>query len=166
MAVAALVVIFASSANGRGHEFESKKCRGGMMVKNEHEIGINCPTERAFEFVTDLEAWNQWHGSGKAERTTPGSVDVGTVWKVTGQVQGQPITVTIEVTSYEPNRRFGIKTTSGPIQAQQVFTFEPTDGGTRLATVLELADPRMDQPAREQWEKDLLTLKELLEAPE
>jgi hypothetical protein len=98
------------------------------------------------------------------EKTTPGPVDVGTIWKVTGRVQGQPIATTIEVTEYEPNSQFGFKTTSGPIQAQQTFAFEPVAGGTRLATVIELADPELARPARQQWESDLLILKELLEA--
>lgn len=135
------------------------------MVRNEHEVVIDCPTERVFRFVTDLGTWPQWHGSGQeVEKTTPGPVDVGTIWKVTGQVQGQRVAVTIEVTDYESNRRFGFKTTSGPIQAQQTFTFEPVAGGTRLATGIELADPEHARPARQQWESDLLTLKELLEA--
>jgi hypothetical protein len=42
--------------------------------------------------------------------------------------------------------------------------FEPAAGGTRLVTVLELADPQLAELARQQWDKDLLRLKELLEA--
>jgi uncharacterized protein YndB with AHSA1/START domain len=133
------------------------------MVENEHEVVIDCSVERVFRFVSDLETWPQWHGSGQVEKTTPGPVGVGTTWAATGQVQGQPMVVTIEVTRYEPNSRFGFKLTSGPIQAQQAFTFQPVAGGTRLTTVLELADPRMAQPARQQWDNDLLILKRLLE---
>jgi uncharacterized protein YndB with AHSA1/START domain len=137
------------------------------MVKNEHEIVINCPAERVFRFVADLATWPQWHGSGhQMEKSTAGPVGVGTTWKATGEVQGQPLVLTIEVTSYEPNSRFGFKTTSGPIQAQQAFAFEPVDGGTRLAMVLELADPQMAAPARQQWDNDLLILKKLLETQE
>jgi uncharacterized protein YndB with AHSA1/START domain len=134
------------------------------MVRNEHEIVIDRPPERVFRFVTDLGAWSQWHGSGEALRTTPDPVGVGTEWQLSGQVQGQAIAVTVEVISYEPSSRFGFKTTSGPIQAQQVFTFEPAPGGTRLATILELVDPDLAAAAREQWDKDLLILKALLEA--
>lgn len=132
------------------------------MVKNEHEIVINCPTERVFRSVTDLATWNQWHGSGEVEKTTPGPLGVGTVWKATGQVQGQAITVTIEVTTYEPDSQFGFNF-SGAIQGQQSFVFEPVASGTRLVMVLELADPQMAAPARQQWDKDLLILKQLLE---
>jgi uncharacterized protein YndB with AHSA1/START domain len=135
------------------------------MVKNEHEVVINCPTEGVFSFITDLANLPQWHpGPEEVEKTTPGPVRVGTIWKLSGPFQGRPIAMTIEVTKYEPNRGFGTKTTSGPIQAQQVFAFEPVAGGTRLAIVIELADPELARAARQQWESDLLTLKELLEA--
>jgi uncharacterized protein YndB with AHSA1/START domain len=136
-----------------------------MMIKNEHEVIINCPTERVFRFVADLATWPRWHGSGhQVEQTTPGPVGLGTVWKGTGQVQGQVITVTVEATTYESNSRFGLNTTSGPIQAQQSFSFEPVEGGTRLTTVLELDNVELAAAARQQWDKDLLILKELLEA--
>jgi hypothetical protein len=71
--------------------------------------------------------------------------------------------MTIEVTEYEPSSRFGIKTTSGPIEAQQAFVCEPVAGGTRLAMVLELANPELAAPARQQWDNDLPILKKLLE---
>jgi uncharacterized protein YndB with AHSA1/START domain len=133
------------------------------MIRNEHEVVINCPTERVFRFVTDLSAWNQWHGQGEVEKITPDPVGVGTVWKATGQVQGQTITVTIEVIRYEPDSQFGF-IFSGPIQGQQTFVFEPVAGGTRLTTVLMLANPELAAPARQQWDNDLLVLKEILEA--
>jgi uncharacterized protein YndB with AHSA1/START domain len=136
------------------------------MAKNEHTIVIGCPPEQAFRFVTDFDTWQQWHGSdqNEAEKITPGPVGVGTVWKVSGSVQGQLITVTIEITCFEPYSQYVFKTMSGPIDARQTFAFERVEGGTRLTTVLELADPRLAQPARQQWDKDLLTLKRLLEA--
>ncbi len=133
------------------------------MTKNEHEIVINCPIERAFQFVTDLETWPQWHG-GEVEKLTPGPVGVGTVWKATAQGQGRPMVVTVDVTSYELNRQFGITHTSGTIQVPQIFFFRPLAGGTRLVMVLSLADPEMAPPAQQQWDNDLTSLKQLLEA--
>ncbi len=136
-----------------------------MMVKNEYEVVINRPAEQVFRFVTNLDTWRQWHPSAQeVEQTTPGPIDVGTIWKVSGQVQGRPIGITIEVTKYETNRRFGFTTTSGPIQARQEFTFASVADRTRLTTVIELADPELARAARRQWESDLLTLKGLLEA--
>jgi hypothetical protein len=91
-------------------------------------------------------------------------VDVGTVWKMSGPVQGQVIAATIKVTRYEPNSQYGFKTTSGPIDARQMFAFEQVEGGTILTTIIELAEPELAKAARQQWDNDLLTLKKLLEA--
>jgi uncharacterized protein YndB with AHSA1/START domain len=141
-----------------------KRGGGRTVVKNEHEVVIDCPAERVFRFVADLGTWPQWHGSGhEMEKTTPSPVGVGTTWKATGDVQGRRIAATIEVTEHEPNRRFGIETTAGPIEAQQTFVCEPVAGGTRLAVALELADPELAAPARQQWDNDLARLKQLLE---
>jgi uncharacterized protein YndB with AHSA1/START domain len=138
------------------------------MIQNEHTVVIGCPPERAFRFVTDFKTWRQWHGSdqGEAEKVTSGPVGVGTVWKMSGSVQGQLITVTIEIIRYEPHSEYAFKTTSGPIQARQRFTFEQVEEGTKVTTVLELTDPQLAQPARQQWDNDLLTLKRLLEDQE
>jgi uncharacterized protein YndB with AHSA1/START domain len=133
-----------------------------MMVVNEHEITILCPPARVFRRVTDLSTWPQWHGSGTIEQTTPGAIGVGTVWTGISQVQGRTITVTLEVTTFEPDRSFGFDF-SGPISGHQSFTFEPVADGTRLVTVLELANPEIAEPARRQWDKDLPILKQLLE---
>jgi uncharacterized protein YndB with AHSA1/START domain len=134
------------------------------MVKNEHEVVINRPPEQVFGFISDLDNWRQWRpGMQDVEKLTPGPIAAGTVWRLTGDVQGQSIVVTVEVTEYESNRQFGFKTTSGPNQAQDTFTLTPVAGSTKLNFALELADPALARPAREQWEKDMLILKELLE---
>jgi uncharacterized protein YndB with AHSA1/START domain len=153
-----------------GQDTRSQYCKtarylkgGDAMTKNEHEVVINRPTERVFQSVSDFATWTQWHGSGEVAKTTPGPVGVGTVWKATGEVQGQVITATVEVITHEPDSKFAVKV-AGPIEAQQSFVFEPVAGGTRLVMVLELADPELAEPARQQWDKDLPKLKELLEA--
>jgi uncharacterized protein YndB with AHSA1/START domain len=135
------------------------------MVKNEHTVVIGCPPEQAFRFVTDFNTWSRWHGSNEniVEKLTPGPVDVGTVWKLSGQVQGELVSGTIEITGHDPYHKYEFKTTSGPIEAWQAFVFEGVEEGTKLTTVLELADPQLAEPARQQWDKDLLTLKQLLE---
>jgi hypothetical protein len=134
-----------------------------MMVTNEHEIVINCSPEQIFPFVADFNKWGQWHaGADEVEKTSPGPVGVGTTWRVSGEVQGQRLTITLETTSYEENRQFGFKTTSGPIEAEDIFTLEPVDGGTRLKLVMKLP-AEIAGAARQQWEISLNKLKALVE---
>jgi hypothetical protein len=106
----------------------------------------------------------KWHfPADEIEKTSPGPVGVGTTWRISGPVQGQHISITIEVTGYELNRHFAFKTTSGPIEAEDSFTLEPVEGGTRLKLVMKLPS-ELAQPARKQWEISLGKLRALLEA--
>lgn len=98
-------------------------------MKNEHEVVIASSPERVFRFVTDFDTWRQWHGDDEAEKITPGPVDVGTVCQLSGSIQGEVVIATVEVTQWEPNRRYAFATTSGPIQARQEFRFENADEG-------------------------------------
>lgn len=133
------------------------------MVRNEHEIVIAASPDRIFGLISDLEEWRRWRpAEGELERTTPGPVGVGTVWKVSARVMGEPMTATVAVTDYQPGVRFGLRT-SGSIEADEWFTLVPVAGGTRLSMVLELADPQLAEPARQQWDSDLRRLQELLE---
>jgi uncharacterized protein YndB with AHSA1/START domain len=133
------------------------------MVTNEHELMINRPPEQIFPLIADLNHWGRWHaGAGEVEKTSPGPVGVGTTWRVSGEVQGQRLTITLEVTGYEVNRHFTFKTTSGPIEAEDRFTLEPVNGGTRLKLRMRLPAEIAD-PARQQWEISLNKLKALLE---
>jgi hypothetical protein len=85
---------------------------------------------------------------------------------------GKRMETTLEVTEYEPGRRFSIKTVSGPIPFDVAHTLEPSNGGTSVHVVLEgepggffkLAEPLVVRNAQRQIEHDLSTLKEILEA--
>jgi uncharacterized protein YndB with AHSA1/START domain len=133
------------------------------MVRNEHEILLGVSADEVFAAVSDLEGWSRWRPSeGQLDRTTPGPIGAGTTWQAGGRVMDEQIAVTIEVTAYEPPARFGLRV-SGSIQAEQTFTVEPGADGTRLVMVLELADPHLAEPARQQWDSDLRALTALLE---
>ncbi len=134
------------------------------MISNEHEIILDVPPHEVFAWVADLDGWHRWRPSeGRLEQVTPGPVGVGTTWEAAGRVLDEDIAVTIEVTAYDPDVRFGLKV-AGSIEAEQTFAIEPGPDGTRLTVTLELADPQLAEPARAQWDSDLRTLKRLLEA--
>jgi uncharacterized protein YndB with AHSA1/START domain len=135
-----------------------------VVVTNRHEIVIGAPVDKVFAWVSDLDKWREWRASaGQFARTTSGPVGVGTTWQASGRVMDEPMTVTVEVTAHEPNAQFALKV-SGSLQAEQAFTFEPLPDGTKLAMALKLADRRLAEPAREQWDGDLLSLKDRLES--
>ena len=42
------------------------------MLKNEHEVAIDCPTERVFDLVADYATWPRWHVSDEVKKTNKG----------------------------------------------------------------------------------------------
>jgi hypothetical protein len=65
-----------------------------------------------------------------------------------------------------------IKITSGPISANGGYSFESSDGGTKVSVAIDfevggffkVAEPIVARTARRQYETNLSTLKDLLEA--
>ncbi len=97
---------------------------------------------------------------------------VGATYTDTGRLLGLREEATLVVTGYEPNRKFGVKTTSGPIRGEGAYTFEPVEGGTKVTLVGEaelggffkLAKPIVARTLKRQGEGNLAGLKDLLEA--
>ena len=77
-----------------------------------------------------------------------------------------------EVAEYEPNSRYAIKSTSGPVSNEDEFTFKPVAGGTKVVRLTEgkiggffrLAEPLVVRMLERQFETNFANLKDLLEA--
>ena len=143
------------------------------MIKNENSVEINKPIEEVFEYVTNIDNLPLWAGPvTEAKQTSEGQVGVGTTQTQVAQLLGRRIESSLEVTEYEPNKKFTTKSTSGPIPIEIHYTFEPVAEGTRLETVgildaggfFKLAEPLVARTLKRQTEGDFKTLKELLEA--
>ncbi len=97
---------------------------------------------------------------------------VGTRTIHVGKFLGWRPQTTVEITEYEPNRKVGFKTVSGPLSAKGEFIFEFVEGGTRVTLVaemepsgfLKLIGPIVARAAQRHLETELAKLKELLEA--
>jgi hypothetical protein len=79
---------------------------------------------------------------------------------------------TLEVTAYEPGRKFDLHVLEGPIPFDVRHTLDATNGGTRINFTLEgepggffkLAEPIVARTSKRQVQSDFETLKEILEA--
>ena len=102
----------------------------------------------------------------------PGPVAVGTTGREVRQFLGRRMESTYEITEYEPNRKLGFKTTSGPIPMEGGYTLESAGGGTKLDFRIQgdadgffkLAEPLLVRMVKRQVESDFGNLKDLLEA--
>ena len=103
------------------------------MIGIEHSLDIERPVDEVFAFVTNVEnapRWQAW--AEEAKMTSEGPLGVGTKYIYACRILGRRIESTGEFTAYEPNRRYGWKVTSGPIQAEADYVFESLNGGTRV----------------------------------
>ena len=99
-------------------------------------------------------------------------MQVGTKVTEVRKFLGRRMDSTLEVTQYEPDRKFSIRVLSGPVPFDVEHTLEADDGGTRVKWVgtgepggfFKLAEPLVARQVQRQFRGDFETLKDLLEA--
>jgi carbon monoxide dehydrogenase subunit G len=144
------------------------------VARAEHTVIVERPPDEVFEFLTDLSNVTEWQSGAVEVRESDGALGVGTTYVEVLQFLGKQIEATIEVTEFEPGRRFSVKARSGPIPFEVRHTLEPADRGsaTRLHVELEgepggllkLAEPLVMRNAKRQIEGDFAALKEMVES--
>ena len=85
---------------------------------------------------------------------------------------GQKLETTVEFVVYEPNRKYVIKSITGPLPFEQSTFFESTAESTKLTTKIELypsgdmaqAEPMLAESLKQEMETDFDGLKKLLES--
>jgi uncharacterized protein YndB with AHSA1/START domain len=142
------------------------------MLKIETSIVINRPVGDVFAVLSNVENNPKWSAVFlDAKKTSEGPIGVGTTWRVVGRAFGQGIEAEVEVTEYEPNRKWAQKQ-SGPISAKIWQTYEPVEEGTRVNVAFEaepggffkLAEPLVKTMMKRGIATDLATVKDLMEA--
>lgn len=143
------------------------------MIKVNNSVVIDRPLEEVFAYVTDIENMPVWSSElDKAWKTSEGPVGKGTTFSSEAKLLGRRIENTIEVTEYEPNSKFFLKPTSGPVSGEVEFRFESVDGGTKFSVSLDadaggffkLGEPIVNRMLQRQYETNGATLKDLLES--
>lgn len=143
------------------------------MTKLEHSVIINRPAEEVFDYMTDFEKLSEWMSElVEAKQNSEGAVSVGSTISAVATPLGRRAESTLEVTEYEPNKKFTIKSTSGPVASKDEFTFETVTDGTEVTRVTEaemggffrMAEPLVVRMLNRQFETNFANLKDLLEA--
>ena len=95
-------------------------------------VTISRPLEEVFAVLTDPEKTPKWSASAVEERwITPGPPAIGSRRLAVTQLMGRRSQNIAEVTAYEPNRMWEMKSVSGPPFVARA-EFARTDGGTRV----------------------------------
>jgi hypothetical protein len=108
----------------------------------------------------------------EARKTSQGPVDEGTTFTGVIKALGRQMENTHEIANFEPNKKYAINITSGPVLGEAEYSFEPLGDSTKVSVNVEvdtggffkLADPLVRRTMQRQYENNLATLKDLLEA--
>lgn len=135
-------------------------------------LEIDRPVEDVFAYLTAVERLPEWQASAVEARWEDEPVRVGSRMTEVRKFMGRRAESTLEVTEYEPNRRFALRVVSGPVPYRVDHTFEALDGRTRIVfrgegepgRYFKLAQGMVARAAERQFKADFANLKTVLES--
>jgi uncharacterized protein YndB with AHSA1/START domain len=142
-----------------------------MIIRRSVTIGK--PAAEVWSYLTDPAKVEQWQVSAvEIRKETEGPMRVGSKLMDVRRFLGKRMELEMEVTEFEPERRFSLRVASGPFPFESRQTLTAADGATTVDVTLEgepggffkLAAPLVQHRAERQLETDLETLKDLLES--
>jgi carbon monoxide dehydrogenase subunit G len=140
------------------------------VLRMDHTVRIARPPADVFGYLTDVGKLTEWQSSA-VEARAEGELRVGARIKEIRNFLGRRAESTLEVSEYEPGRKFSLRVLSGPLLFEVRHALTPEGEGTRLDWVAEadtsrfpkLAVRMMAGTAERQFKGDLERLKRVLE---
>ena len=119
---------------------------------------INQPVEKVFSLIADpANMKNMQAGILDVRVTPPGPVAVGSQLHTTSEYAGKKYESAVQVSAYEPNKKWATKTTGTPKPMETVYAFEPAGAGTKVTVSTELIPGSFPAAAegtiKAQWQK-------------
>ena len=130
------------------------------------------PIKKVFEFISNPENDFQWqYGTLSSTRISEGISALGACFQTTGNFMGHRIQSTFEVTEYDPNKKYGFKSLTGPLQSFTTYTFALASGYTQInlltqanvVNFIELNENILEKKLKKQLKENLAMLKNILE---
>ncbi len=141
------------------------------MVKFEVAVEINRPIDEVFAYMADPTKTPEWNSIVEEARPSETPVRRGTTISSRARFLGRKIDSIFEVVEYVPNKTF-VQRTDKPFPFTITNVFEAAGKGTRVKGAFEgepggffkLGEPILARIAKKQFQAQLDTAKELLEA--
>ena len=133
---------------------------------------IERPVQQVFDFISTPENDFHWqYGTLATARLSKGSDAMWTFFRSIGHVMGRRNLSTFEITEFEPNKKYGFKSLSGPIHSRTSYTLENVNSRTRISISIQASAPSFFHITEKllwkmmkiQLEEDVATLKTILE---
>lgn len=100
---------------------------------------INQPVAKVFNYIVSVENHKAWQAGIKDATISPaGPVALGSTYTYTTEVMGRSIQSQMQVSAFEPNKKWAVKTTGVPNSVETVYQFEDTGGATRLTLSMDV----------------------------
>jgi Polyketide cyclase / dehydrase and lipid transport len=133
---------------------------------------IEQPVEQVFDFVSTPENDFQWRYGTLATAQLPHKSGLlPTFFRSIGHLMGRRNLGTFEITEFEPDKKYGYKSLSGPVHSRTSYTLENVGGKTRLDISIQASAPNffhiteklLLKTMKIQLEEDVAALKAILE---
>src|SRR5574341_583849 len=130
------------------------------------------PIREIFDFISTPENDFQWqYGTLASAWTSESANRVGASFRSIGHFLGRRTESTYEITDYEPIRKYGFKSLSGPMQSFTLYTLEMASGATRInvsmranaVNLFQADEGILEKQMKKQLKENLDMLKEILE---
>ena len=141
------------------------------------KFGINTyiyrPLKQVFAFVATPENDFHWqYGTLLSTRLSDVEMGVGALFRSVSNFMGRRMEGVYQVTEYEPDKKYGFKSQSGPIVIYILYMFEVMKGSTRIDLFAQITPGAQVKPnnasierrLRKQYRENFNLLKDLLEA--
>jgi len=142
-----------------------------IKIEINQRIFVHLPIEDVFAYISALENMTTWSSSTiSISQLSPGQLQVGATVRVTIRFLGRWLDLTFEVIEYAPDRCLTFKSVAGIAPCLLCYQFDLAEGGgttlSQEATIhlMDGSQELVERVLRRQYECDLLTLKDLLEA--
>src|SRR5215217_4667773 len=142
------------------------------MLKFSANVKVNRSVEKVFAWLTNANNQGKFDKSSlKMEALTPGPWRTGSQFRELRDMGGRKTEVLSELAELEPNRRFVVRSKTGPGWLG-IWDFEPDGAGTRLhwtgqltmKGLARLFEPLIGREMRAQIDKQFTNLPGLIEA--
>ncbi|HUS15710.1 MAG TPA: SRPBCC family protein [Chloroflexia bacterium] len=110
------------------------------MAAVSSSVTINQPVEKVFEYVTNVDNHKAWQaGIMDAAIEPKGPAALGSIYKYGTNVMGKRYDSQMQISAFEPNKQWSIKTLGIPTPVETVYRFEGQGSTTRVTISMELA---------------------------
>lgn len=109
------------------------------MASVSSSVSINRPADKVFSYVTDVQNHKAWQaGILEASVTPNGPIAVGSTYHYTSEVMGRRFESQMQVSAYQANKVWAVKTTGVPTPVETIYRFEAAGDATQLTISMEL----------------------------